>query len=425
MTASNPGYLRHWLVWTCAIVAVSVTTSLLVDPYGLYRIVEVEGLNSFKSRASQHGRQFKIALLERHKPAAIVLGNSRAEVGFDPQHPGFARAAPAVNLALPGTGIDTAAELLRHASTVKPLKIAIVGLDFVDARISGKGGPLGQENRIDPMAAPLPARWWRRLADHVDTLASIGALHDSLTTLLDNRRQDTPGLTDLGFNPMRDYTAIARRDGYHQLFLQRDRENARNYARGPRNVFVNGTMTSPYLETVRALVETCRKSGIELHLVIYPYHAHILELFHAAALWPSFEQWKRALVDVLQEETAHRGAGTSVQLWDFSGYTAYATERVPPEPDRQTQMLWYWEAGHFKKELGDLMLHRILGRQGGAAGHDAFGAILNDTTIEGHLARIREERDLYRRAHADEVLALEKVAIVQLQAASRLRARAD
>ena len=425
MTASNSGYLRYWLVWTCAIVAVSVATSLLVDPYGLYRIMEVEGLNSFKSRASQRGPRFKLALVERHRPAALVLANSRAEVGFDPQHPGFDRAVPAVNLALPGTGIDTAAEFLRHASALKPPKIAIVGLDFVDARISGESHPIRQEHRIDRIAASTQVTWWRRLAGHVDALASIGALHDSLSTLRDNRRQDTPGLTDLGFNPMRDYTAIARRDGYDQLFLQRDRENARNYARGPRNIFVSGTMTSPYLDKVRTLVEDCRRSRTELHLVIYPYHAHILELFHATGLWPSFEQWKRALVEVLREEAARPGPGASVQLWDFSGYTPYATERVPPASDRRTQMVWYWEAGHFKKELGDLMLHRILDREGGAAGDDAFGTILDDTTIEPHLVRVRAERDLYRRTHASEVVAIEQLALVQLQVAPRRRNRRD
>jgi hypothetical protein len=420
MPAPTVTYLRRWLVSTCAIVLAAVAINLVVDPYGIYRLANMDGINGFKSRAAQRGSLFKVKVLEHFRPAAIILGNSRAEVGFDPAHGAFARAGgPAVNLALPGSGIGTSVQFLKRAIAMHPPRIAVVGLDFLDARTSGDPQRAQIEYReLSRQSTASVPEWWRGAAEHVDALASVDALYDSLITLRDNRRQDSPGLTALGFNPMRDYAALARNQGYYQLFLQRDLENARAYLRGPRQVFVRGSRTAPYFEAVRALARSCRDAGVELHLLVYPYHAHILELFHAAGLWEPFEEWKRALVTVLREEAAADGGAEPFPLWDFSGYGAFASERVPPDMDRTAQMHWYWEAGHFKKELGDVMLDRMLDQPSDrqAAG-DAFGVLLTGETIERHLSRIRAGREPYRHSRAQELSELD--ALVRSVARSR------
>ena len=46
----------------------------------------------------------------------------------------------------------------------------------------------------------------------------------------------------------------------------------------------------------------------------------------------------------------------NAELWDFSGFSPYADEAVPLPGDTHSEMRWYWEAGHFKKSLGDRLL---------------------------------------------------------------------
>ena len=66
-----------------------------------------------------------------------------------------------------------------------------------------------------------------------------------------------------------------------------------------------------------------------------------------------------------------------MQLFDFSGYNEFTTERVPPPADRHSAMRWYWDAGHYKVALGDEMLGVIFG--------DAapFGVALTSSNVEG------------------------------------------
>ncbi len=72
--------------------------------------------------------------------------------------------------------------------------------------------------------------------------------------------------------------------------------------------------------------------------------------------------------------------------------------------DRSTTMHWYWESGHFKRELGDLVIARIRG-----GGDTEFGARLDGSTIDAVLARIRRDRDRYRAENPGDVAALAKL----------------
>jgi hypothetical protein len=165
-----------------------------------------------------------------------------------------------------------------------------------------------------------------------------------------------------GFRPLADYSVIAGREGYGALFLQREQENARSYAKLPHSLYADRTSTSNAWRALDRILQLAQARDIEVHLVIYPYHAHLLEIFRAYGLWPLFEEWKRALVRKVGADRA--AAGWSPALWDFSGYDQYTTERVPPLGDKSSQVHWYWEAGHFKRELGELVLARVFGGGG-------------------------------------------------------------
>lgn len=396
--------MRRYLVLTSlvAFFAILSTISLnwVVDPYGVFGMPDLAEINVVKPRAGQRGWLAKVYRIQQTRPKALILGNSRAEVGFDPEHTDWPVAMrPVVNAALPGTGPSTARDLFALALRTSNPQLVVLGLDFLDFRTAPDASPEA------PPSAPDPFEPSRQLRDYRDVLISSSALRDSIVTVLAQRDPYSRDLTRLGFNPMRDHVRIAKSEGYEVLFAQKDLDNVRNYTRGPKSIFVSGTKMSDAFSSLRQILEVAHAGNVDLRLVIYPYHARILELFHATGLWPAFEDWKRSLVlSVERHRATHPMA--RVTLWDFSGYSAITSEAVPPGRLARGDMRWYWEAGHFKKSTGDRVLKQVL-----AASHTGDGVILTSSNVETEIERIHIERQRYLAMRADEAAAMRMLAL--------------
>jgi hypothetical protein len=389
MRAAAKQYLWAWFWWTFAVLANVLIFNLVVDPYGLFPIVEVGGLNRIKSQASERAPLFKRTAVQRAQPTAVILGNSRAEIGFDPESPAWPSSArPVFNLALPGAGISAVAAEFGQALKSTAPRLVFVGLDFVDFRID----PASRETFTLPAArgdglAPVRER--------IAALLTMNALADSLATIKAQHDPYPTSLTAAGFNPKRDYVGIARREGYYALFRQRDQENATAYMRGPKAVFESGGKPAPGFDAVDSIIALAQMRDITLRFVIYPYHAHTLTLFHLTGLWPAYEDWKRELT---RRVDAARGT-MDVELWDFTGFSPYADERVPRPGDTHTELQWYWEAGHFKKALGDLLLADMFNVP---VDGEHWGSRLTQSNIEEQLLRQRSTRDKYESSHPED-----------------------
>jgi len=404
--ANHPSH-RPYLLLSTLLVIVAVgciaAINLIVDPYGMYGFVFKRGLNEIKPHAGANGVMAKAYQVQRARPITLILGNSRAEVGFNPLSSSWPPTLqPVYNAALPGAYPITSLRYLRHVIFVKKPTVVVLGVDFMDylvrEDVASDHSAMGQaleERRllVTYLGLPNPAYRRQRVEDFAASVLSLDAFIHSILTFASQSRPDAQDLTPQGFNPMRDYAGIARREGYEIMFRQRDEENARTYLRRPKSIYRAGTSTSSQLDLLRSMIAVCREQGITLHLVIYPYHAHLLETFHAVALWPAFEEWKRALTHLV-DEGARAQAMPVLKLWDFSGYNAYSTEQVPAPGDRKTAIRWYWEAGHFKQALGDVMLDRIFGSDGRGE-NTSFGVQLTSTNIEREIERIRQERVWY------------------------------
>jgi hypothetical protein len=395
-------YLWTWLGSTAAFMALVAVINLVVDPYGLFRIVDVPGLNRIKSQAGERAKLFKRAGLARMQPASLILGNSRAEIGFDPASPAWPeRARPVFNLALPGAGIEAvAAEFDAALRGVAP-GLVVVGLDFLDFRVD----PTADETYTAPAEDSEPLR---SLRDYAGALLTLGTLADSLTTLKAQHDPYASRLTDAGFNPKHDYVGIARREGYYAMFRQRDQENARAYVRGPKSVFQTGSRAAPGFAAVEDIIARARARGIALRFVLYPYHSHTLVLFELTGLWPAYEAWKRELV---RQVDAARST-MDVELWDFTGFSPYTGERVPRPGDTRTELRWYWEAGHFKQALGDLLLSDIFsGKDPGPQ----LGRRLTGSNLDESLRQQRVARNEYMHEQIGDTAVLEALVAESLR----------
>jgi hypothetical protein len=394
--------------------------NILVDPYGLFRLVDAPAFNATKPTSGAHGAMVKAYQVLRVAPAGLILGNSRAEVGFDPLHPAWPTdARPVFNLALPGAGTSTSLHYLQHVlarddgGASGRIKLVVWGIDFMDflvdeATPGRPGAEARQGGRLltNRDGSRNPRRPLQELRDVGEATFALGTFVDSLNTLGNQQNPHSTDLTPLGFNPMRDYVKITADEGYWAVFRQRDLANIKAYLNRPRGIFDTTGRSSPALDDLRRVLQLCRQRGATLHLVIYPYHAHLLEIIRITGHWQAFEAWKRAIVDVLDDD-ARTDDGNTAQLWDFSGFNDFTMEPVPPRGDRQTRMRWYWEAGHFKRELGDLILDRILAGRETAA---AFGARLTRSNVDGHNAAIAARQIGYRRTFPTEIEELERAA---------------
>ena len=379
------------LTWSCvALSALVIAFNVVIDPYGYFRLVTIPGINVKKPRPDVDMVAIKTAGVHAVKPDALILGNSRAELGFDPEHPGFLkRGLTAYNYSIPGSDLEMAwRQLGGNGASPKP-RLVVLGLDFQDFLID-------PEAKSVEYREPVPQSAWTSLRNQLKAVYTLSALVDSITTVLIQSRPYAATLTTRGFNPMREYVPITRIDGWHALFQHKAESVARSLVTLPTSVVAHGNDSSPPLDLVRRIVRASVTHGTELHLVIYPYHSQLLTLYDAAGLWPAFEEWKRHIADVVAKEAAAALGPGKVVLWDFSGFHRFALESVPSKNDRTADMRWYWEAAHFRKELGDLILDRILD---GAEGEEGFGLRLAPANVERQTERARVGKDLFESGH--------------------------
>jgi hypothetical protein len=365
-----------------ALLVAVAAVNVAVDPYGLFGTRAVEGFNAKKVRAEQEGRLFKSASVARVSPQVVILGNSRAEIGFDPRSAAWPDGAgPVYNFALPGTGPRSAADTLSVAAGARIPTTVVLGVDFPDFLRTPDERSLAPV--IPSVGAPGPS-----IEAYARSALTVDSLLNSLLTVLRQNEPESTELTAFGFNPLRDYAALVRREGHRSLF---DQKNAEYQARLAGGRFMPDAAKSTEFGQLDAILAFARQHGIRVHLVIYPYHAEFLDIVESSGLWPAFEKWKRQLV------ANAAGARGDVHLWDFSGYSRYTTEAVPRK--RGEQMQWYWESGHFKPALGDVVIEDLYRT------HPRLGRRMTRDTVEAALAAVRAERDAHRAASVATVAA--------------------
>ncbi len=389
------GNRKHYLValsiTTFAAIILTGVINLIIDPYATFRLITIERLNRIKPNPDHDISTIKAKTLQLVQPDALILGNSRAEVGFDPTHPAWQKNGyiSVYNAAIRGSSLSTAWEMLQKSAQHHAPKFILVGVDFLDF-------PIAADKQVSPLKA-ANEDWFDDVRWNLRATMTMQALLDSATTVRRQFQNNPEQLTDLGHTPLNEYRDLARSDGYWTLFRQRAEENAKNHSRKPANLFLKDTHSSPPFEDLRRIVRYAVEHNIELQLVIYPYHAQLLVMIDELGLWQVFEEWKRQLLRIVDEETRPTGALNRITLLDFSGFSEYAQERIPPKGDNKSITQWYWEAGHFKKELGDLMLEQCFSSTT-MPKPDHFGIALTDQSIESHIERQRSAKAAFKAA---------------------------
>ena len=384
------------LAWLSLIIGVSI----LIDPYGYYHGVRWPGVNEIKPRAYVHARLAKQASARRVYPRTVILGNSRMDIGLDPQSAEWAADMhPVFNLAIPGHGLKGDLDNLNAVFSATHPREVVVGIEFLDFLFDNFGGrslSATSPTALDELVS--------RLGRFSATAMSLTALVDSIDTLRQRNNPRAETMTSLGFNPLHQYLDFVDEEGHGGIFRQKNIANIRTFLRKPMRVVADdGTLSSNFGE-LSTLLEWCRRRGVRIKLVIYPYHTDLLEGFRLTGLWLAFEEWKRQITRIVASAQSAKNPA-DIALWDFSGYHEFASERVPAVGDTRTHMRWYWEAGHFKSTLGDEMLRRMLVHDAGIG----FGRLLTRSNVDEVIDRIREDGRAFRVRHPNSSARIEKI----------------
>ena len=352
-------FLR-WMLTTAFIVVATVGAfNFLIDPLGVFgppgaiHSPRIDGLNATKPYLDHHRE------LSRYRRAlgmcadAGIFGNSRAEIGFDPESPTFsAHGLTAFNHAIPGTGPTTSYQQLLWLKAAGCLPHTIIlGVDFFDFLGGSSPRPLPTLQ-----SAPPPARDARFFAESV---FSLTGLTDSMETIFLQYARHPETTTRRGFNPLYGYVAEVAASGHYALFRQRGVENLRSWQRKPRQIRPKADAASADEAATKAFLIEATQAGAKIYLIIYPYHAQIRLMLERVELGGLFADWKRELVAL----TEGSGLKDRVELWDFSGIAQETLEAIPAKGDHRTQLNYYWEAGHFKSALGERIIANLFGAQ--------------------------------------------------------------
>lgn len=406
MTAKR--FLGTALLTTVLTVGGFMAVTLTIDPYDYWGMPRVDGLNAHKPLAHTHLAAVKSRQYLRAQPRTVIAGNSRVDVGLDPRSAQWpADLQPVYNFGLPGASLGGVVEALATTMAEHRPERVFLGVDFVDFLLTRDYWAQYAPGALQP-ERPTIARQARRFAE---TTLSLNALVHSGMTMMEQRKAHPADTRPDGFTPLENYHEHVRMEGHAALFEQRSRELVARMLREPRQLEWDGPGGNIMWARLEQFLGLARAQGVTVVLFTYPYHAELLETLRQTGKWPEMRRWQERLTELAARE--------GVTLWSFTGYDDWSTESVPRPGDRRTQMRWYWEAGHFKPGLGDLMIARMLENPDAPAD---FGKTLRPEGVGAVTATLETQAEVYR-ARPD--ASSERVAAYVNALGGRKLARAD
>ncbi|MCW6037050.1 hypothetical protein K4A83_12340 [Spirulina subsalsa FACHB-351] len=364
-------YILRVFVLTLLSLSLIAGVNAGIDPYEALGTIQIRGVNNVKSEKNLQVRLFKTLAINRLQVQSVFLGSSRTEFGLDSHHPALKNQQPGYNLAISGGNMYEVRRYFDHVMATQPdVKKIVLGIDFFMFNQFQQVTPDFNENRLEV----------RRIIfkDFFDILFSKSSLIASVRTVRSSRREpDSIGsfYPDGRINPdfyiakaYQNQPTKARFSQVLQDFMTRD------------DLYGNYQLSRDYLEDLKAVITTSQAREIQLTIFISPSHAMQWEAIRVSGLWSQFEQWKREIVQF-------------APIWDFSGYNSITTEPLTDS------MVYYIESSHYRKEVGDLILNRILNYNLDVVYLEGvppdFGVLLTPNNLEDHLAQIRQDRAVW------------------------------
>ena len=336
----------------------------IVDPYGIYKT------NIFLNKPEQDKniRLLKVVKVEDVKPVSISLGTSRTEYGYDPNHEYFSK--PSYNLAVSGASLYENRLYLEHAIKQGNLKEVILVADwrmFNDPKM----------RKLDDFENSF------NVENIYKQLFSVDLFISSFKTILNQKTKNSyleNGQRDWYFNQEN-----IDKQGGHLKVMNKDEESYYKKSDFKYNSNIYQDTKESSFDDFRKILELCYQNNIKLDIVFGPSHIRQWEAYDYYQDIETWYKWKKDVV-LFVEKIADEQEKTPYRIMDFSVYHELTAETVPT--NTKEKMKYHWEASHYKKELGDIVLDRLLD----ISPYKDFGVELNSENIDFHIQNLREDR---------------------------------
>ncbi|MEZ5480834.1 MAG: hypothetical protein R3E73_01280 [Porticoccaceae bacterium] len=365
----------------CSLAAI-VGFNLYMDPFNIFQLFPGE-LNANKASLNKYARFGKMATLYIQKPEAVILGSSRSEFGLSAYQLEELTGYSAYNASLSGANFYEVYRAFQQAAQ-NDLKLAVIGIDLFmfnvfrkDSLEEGQMFSVSEDGKLNKDY--LHHLLSTSLLSWNATSASVRSLRKSKRTpsyRLDGRRNEESRAE-----------RIIHQKGYEETFREVEKMFFKSewFSCGSGDEgFSFGNATDNRMILLTKIIDLANKKDIKLIFIISPTHARLFEAMSVAGLWDDFELWKRQLVKTLPKKPS----GQNVELWDFSGYSAYSTELIPEDSDPPAPMQWYLETSHYTSALGNIVLSKVFSDDT----TNPFGKKITTDNIEHHLSELRYQQ---------------------------------
>jgi hypothetical protein len=334
------------------VVLAVASVNFMANPLGIYNPPLIKGFNDAYPAATVYSRVEKSEAVKRLKPDVIITGSSRADIGLDPR-PEFFPGLTVYNFGLSASSINEQRQALEFSEAVHPLKEAIITLDF----FCFDGHKLENKQFDSVRMSPEAAAPVRAFFDTYSTLVSLDMLIASIKNMryikhLDLNSYSQPN----GHRIISDVMNDVKLHGAAHMFEHPPAAQETNtegfsfaYSDTP------GDTTFKHLQE---MLDFTRQHNIKVILLISPVHFSD----EKGPQWQEqdIKEWKQRVAEIVRANGQAHGE-KPYPLWDFSYSNSLTREPVPPHGDTQSQMKWFWDPGHSKTALGDIIFAKVLG----------------------------------------------------------------
>jgi len=391
-------YTVFFIFFLVIVTASLSAVNYFIDPYMIFQTHRLPGFNYRKPAAANHSAQYKPYNIINIKPETIIVGNSRPEMGIDPNSICWpAKYGTVYSLTFPGKGTYNQSLAIFHSVSTGHVKNILLGIDFRDFLHKKRNKEIvfwpnhksefSSSLLVDAEFQENKRFLINKIENYSNALFSLNTLNDSIYTLI-SQSPSSSDRTNLGFNPAKDYEKISKYEGSWTLFAEKQNKLNKYFLKAGLSIY-DSVEWSIELEAIKRVIQLSIDKKIHLTLFINPYHYSYLEAIFNAGYWNEFEIFKKSLTNVIEQYS-----NKQVVLWDFALYSKYTVTPIPKKGINETNFNWFWEPAHYKSELGELMLAEIFGQNCVKNKTNQVGVKIDNINILNHLYKQKKQRSI-------------------------------
>lgn len=339
---------------------------------------------NYFSRGANNSALSKQYYLTKVKPDTIYFGSSRVQVGL-PARPDLVGGQEVYNAGLVGASLGQWAPFASHFLNIAEPKRIVIGIDFFS--FSTKQGTSELDlSMLEPRYIVYLAKL---IAVNLGQSLSLPETYHSIKAMTGAYKGE-----ETKFNFGQTTAALMKKADDSGKAVNEFKKRLKLTFIKPSEDVADDKAWFMFDDLV---AESCQKN-IKTRIYIHPTHALTVESIRQNGTWLQFEQWK---MDLANLATRYHHQKCDIKIFDFSGYNAITTETIQGLSPT-TSLRYYWEASHYKSNVGELILNRLFSTTANGIPKD-FGRELRQDTVDDVLSAIREEQSHYLVSHAEDI----------------------